>query len=111
MHQTINGNEAILQMEQAGDYPDILISLKSFSNSTITELYIPITYLAPGISIPNLVNSNFLPKSEATIKFSTDGLAINRHTSSILRSLVMQIHRTDMALFPVFQVLFVILEP
>ena len=25
MHQTINGNEAILQMEQAGDYPDIIV--------------------------------------------------------------------------------------
>jgi len=25
LHQTINGNEAILQMEQAGDYPDIIV--------------------------------------------------------------------------------------
>ena len=25
MHQTINGNEALLQMEQAGDYPDIIV--------------------------------------------------------------------------------------
>lgn len=25
MHQTINGNEAIIQMEQAGDYPDIIV--------------------------------------------------------------------------------------
>ena len=25
MHQTINGNEAIMQMEMAGDYPDIIV--------------------------------------------------------------------------------------
>ena len=25
LHQTVNGNEAILQMEQAGDYPDIIV--------------------------------------------------------------------------------------
>ena len=25
MHQTIVGNEALIQMEMAGDYPDILV--------------------------------------------------------------------------------------
>ena len=32
MHQTINGNETIMQMEMAGDYPDIIVGCTGRSN-------------------------------------------------------------------------------
>ena len=40
MHQTINGNEAILQMEQAGDYPDIIIGCTG-GGSNLSGLMFP----------------------------------------------------------------------
>ena len=40
MHQTINGNEAILQMEQAGDYPDIIVGCTG-GGSNLSGLMFP----------------------------------------------------------------------
>ena len=40
MHQTINGNEAILQMEQAGDYPDIIVGCTG-GGSNLSGLLFP----------------------------------------------------------------------
>ena len=38
MHQTINGNEALLQMEQAGDYPDIIVASAKAYISALNKL-------------------------------------------------------------------------
>ena len=40
LHQTINGNEAILQMEQAGDYPDIIVGCTG-GGSNLSGLLFP----------------------------------------------------------------------
>ena len=40
MHQTINGNEAILQMEQADDYPDIIVGCTG-GGSNLSGLLFP----------------------------------------------------------------------
>lgn len=40
MHQTINGNEAIMQMEMAGDYPDIIVGCTG-GGSNLSGLMFP----------------------------------------------------------------------